>query len=136
MKIIRVLPYQACCSAFYRSRFVVPRFTIPDLLFYIPLFFVPVFRVLPQSLSSLGVYYISVSSYKDCYPTAVAKNFFDIFLWFNPPQREGFFVLEVSVSRFTACYPTTIGKDFLLWFGARSPPMRQKGFHLKWVSQV
>ena len=48
IKITRVLPYQACCSAFYCSGFVVLCFTIPDLKFRIPLFRVPAFRVLPQ----------------------------------------------------------------------------------------
>ena len=38
MKIICVLPNHAYCSAFYRSRFVVPHFTILDLLFHIPSF--------------------------------------------------------------------------------------------------
>ena len=88
-------------------------------------------------VSQVQEYIVSVSNYKDCYPTSLGKDFFDIFIWFYAPQREGFFViLPVSVCRCIACYPTTIDKDFLLWFVARSPPMRQKCSHLKRVSQV
>ena len=47
---------------------------------------------LKMGLPSLGVYYISVSSYKECYPTNVDKDFFDIFLWFYSPEREGHFL--------------------------------------------
>ena len=59
---VRVIPHQACCSAFYCYGFVFPCFTIPDLLFHIPLFRVPSFRVLPQPflLVIISVWYISV----------------------------------------------------------------------------
>ena len=47
---MRVLPYQACCSAFYCSRFVFSHFIIPDLLFRTLLFHVSALCVLPQPI--------------------------------------------------------------------------------------
>ena len=76
---------------------------------------------LKMGLPSLGLYYVSVSSCKDCYPIIIGKDFFSLVLLTTTGRV--FRILQVGVSRCTGCYPTTIGKDFLLWLFVRSPPM-------------
>ena len=91
---------------------------------------------LKMGFPSVGVYYVSVSSYKDCYSTAIGKDYLIFFSGFTHHTGRDFCFLQVNVSRFMGSYSITIGKDVLLWLFAQSPSVRQKIPHLKWVSQV
>ena len=84
--------------------------------------------LLKMGLSSLGVYYVSVSSYKECYHITYRHGFF--FSSFTHHNGKIFCILQLSIRRCMVCYPTTTGKYFLLWLFARSPPMSQDFSHL------
>ena len=75
---------------------------------------------LKMGIPNLGVYYLSLTSYKDCHPTSYWQGFFSLVL----PTTMGRIFCFTRVSSCMDCYPTTIGKDFFLWLFPQSPPMR------------
>ena len=82
-----------CTVSVIRCMSCYPTTIDKDLLFW--LFAVTSKKVkmfpLKRDFLSLGVYYISISSYKGCYSTNIGNDILMYFSgWFYPPQRERF----------------------------------------------
>ena len=65
-----------------------------------------------MGLQSLGVYYVSVSSCKDCYPTTIGKDFLIFFSGFAHRNGKGFLYFASKCKQMYGMLPHHYWEEF------------------------